>query len=134
MTPDPKWLELLKASGWQTTALAIAFGLILLAARIGWLPPLDPWMIQLAAFGLLVCGCLALASMGSAAVKFFPIQKWLKYWIDIERNKRQVANYIPHMTDKEREIIGYLLTHNQTTFTAGSDGGHARTLLARGIV
>ena len=30
MTPDPKWLEILKASGWQTTGLACAFGVFLL--------------------------------------------------------------------------------------------------------
>ena len=38
------------------------------------------------------------------------------------------------MTTKEREIIAYLLAKNQKTFTAASDGGHARTLLSRGIV
>jgi hypothetical protein len=134
MTPDPKWLEILKASGWQTTALAAAFGLFLLAGRMGWLPPLDPWMIQLAAFGFLVCGCLAVANMGAAAVRFFPIQKWLKFWIDVHRNKRQIVKYIPHMTSKEKEIIAYLLANNQTTFIAAADGGHAATLLARGIV
>jgi hypothetical protein len=30
MAPDPRWLEILKASGWQTTALAVASGLFLL--------------------------------------------------------------------------------------------------------
>ena|ERR1700730_7767998 len=39
-------------------------------------------MIHLAAFGFLVCACLAVANMGAAAVRFFPIQKWLKFWID----------------------------------------------------
>jgi hypothetical protein len=38
------------------------------------------------------------------------------------------------MTSKEREIIAYLIANNQTTFTAPIDGGHAATLLARGIV
>jgi hypothetical protein len=134
MTPDPKWLEILKASGWQTTALAVACGLFLLAGRTGWLPPLDPWMIQLAAFGFLVCGCLALASIGSAALKFFPVQIWLRHWIDNYRIERQVEKYIAHMTAKERQIIAYLLAKNQTTFTAVSTGGHAATLLARGII
>jgi hypothetical protein len=134
MTPDPKWLEILKASGWQTTALAAAFGLFLIAGRTAWLPPLDPLMIQFAALGLLVCGCLALASMGAAALKFFPLQTWLKFWIDVYRNKRQIIKYIPHMTPREKQIIAYLLANNQTTFTAAADGGHAATLLARGIV
>jgi hypothetical protein len=38
------------------------------------------------------------------------------------------------MTSKEKEIIAYLLANNQTTFIAAADGGHAATLLARGIV
>ena len=53
------------------TALATAFGLFLLAARMRLLPPLDTWMIQLAALGFLVCVCLALASVGNAALKIF---------------------------------------------------------------
>jgi hypothetical protein len=42
----------------------------------------------------------------------------------------------PQVTEQkeEREIIAYLLAKNQKTFTAASDGGHARTLLSRGIV
>src|SRR5271165_2038798 len=62
MTPDPKWLEILKASGWQTAALAAACGLFLLVGRWGWLPPLDPWVIEAAVFGLFVTGFLTVAS------------------------------------------------------------------------
>lgn len=38
------------------------------------------------------------------------------------------------LTKKEREIISYLLHHNQRMFTADLDGGHAATLISRGIV
>jgi hypothetical protein len=134
MTPDPRWLEILKASGWQTTALATAFGLFLLAAHIGWLPPLDPWMLHLAALAFLVCMCLALASMGSAAIKIFPVQKWLVYWMNTERKKKEIRKYIPHMTEDEKAIIAYLLARNQKVFTVESDGGHAVTLMSMGIV
>ena len=65
MTPDPRWLELLKASGWQTLAIAGACGLFLLLAHWRWLPPLDPWMIQLAAFSLLLAALLAFASIAA---------------------------------------------------------------------
>jgi hypothetical protein len=134
MTPDPRWLEILKASGWQTTALATAFGLFLLAAHIGWLPPLDPWTIHLAALGFLVCACLALASMGSAALKIFPAQRWFVCWINTERKKSEIRKYIPHMTEREKAIIAYLLARNQKVFTVESDGGHAVTLISMGIV
>jgi len=48
--------------------------------------------------------------------------------------QREVAEYIPYLTEREREIIGYLLAHNQKMFTNTPDCGHANTLLARGIV
>ena len=47
---------------------------------------------------------------------------------------KTIENYIPHMTDKEREIIAYLLNKNQKTFTCAADGGYANTLMSRGIV
>jgi hypothetical protein len=134
MTPDPRWLEILKASGWQTAAIAIACGLFLLSAHLGWLPPLDPWMILLAVAGLLLCGCLAVASFFSALFKFFPIHKWFAHWINIRRQKRAARNYIPHMTSEERQIIAYLLAKNQKMFTCAHDGGYATTLISRGIL
>jgi hypothetical protein len=134
MTPDPRWLEILKASGWQTAAGAAACGLFLLIGYWGWLPPLDPWMVQLAAFAFLLCAFLATASVITAALKFFPIQKWVVHWRNIRKAKTGLRAYIPHMTQHERAIIAYLLAKNQKTFTASSDGGYAATLLSRGIV
>jgi hypothetical protein len=132
--PDPKWLELLKASGGQTAALALACGLFLLVADWGWLPPLDAWMIQAAAFGFLVCGLLALAAFGAAINKTIPVRQWIIHHVNEKRFQKEVRNYIPHMTEKEREIIGYLLTKNQKQFTADQDGGYATSLISRQIV
>jgi hypothetical protein len=134
MAPDPRWLEILKASGWQTAAVAAAYGLFLLIAHLGWLPPLDAWMILLAVILLLIFGFLAVASVISATLKFFHVQTWLLHWINKHRAKRAVRDYIPHMTERERMIIGYLLAKNQKMFTAASDGEYAATLLSRGIV
>ena len=50
------------------------------------------------------------------------------------REQQDVEDYISYMTKKEREIIAYLLTHNQKMFTNTLDCGHANTLLSRGIV
>jgi hypothetical protein len=50
------------------------------------------------------------------------------------RAQREVAEYVPHMTAKERQIIAYLLAHNQTMFTNTPDGGYANTLISKGIV
>lgn len=74
MTPDPRWLEILKASGWQTAAIAAACGVLLWAERAHWLPPFDPWMVQLAATAMIICALLALASFMSNLV--VQIGKW----------------------------------------------------------
>jgi hypothetical protein len=130
MTLDSKWLEILKASGWQTTAIAATCGLFLLFAHWGWLPPLAPWMIHFASFGSLLCGFLAFMAILSSA----PVQNWIMHWITIHKKKRAVRDYIPHMTEQERKIISYLLAKNQKTFTYTIDGGYAVTLISRGIV
>ena len=43
MTPDPKWLEILKANGWQTTALACAFSVFLLLRISAWCSLKSRW-------------------------------------------------------------------------------------------
>jgi hypothetical protein len=126
MTPDPKWLEILKASGLQTAAIAAACALFLLLARLGWLPPLEPWMIIIATFVLVLCGFLTIAAILSSTL----FKKWMKYLKD----KRAVREYIPYMTAKEREIISYLLAKKKKTFFYTIDGGYAATLISRGIV
>jgi hypothetical protein len=82
----------------------------------------------------LLFGLLAAANFITSAHRFFPLDKWAIYYINLRRSKREVERYIPHMTTKEREIIAYLLAKNQKTFLAAIDGGHAATLLSRGIV
>jgi hypothetical protein len=73
MTPDPRWLEILKASGWQTAAIAIASGALLWANHESWLP-LDLWMVQLAAAAMAICGFLTLASFANKSA--IQIEKW----------------------------------------------------------
>lgn len=132
--PDPRWLDILKASGWQTTGLAAAAVVLLVINQLGWLPPLDPWVIQLAAVGGLVCGFLALASMGSALFKMFPMQIWILHYLKRRQRARAVLDYLPHMSEREKRIIGYLLARNQTMLTMASDGGYAVTLLSKGVM
>jgi hypothetical protein len=134
MTPDPRWLEILKASGWQTLAIAAACSAFLLIGRWGWLPTLDPWMILAATFGLLLTGFLALASFISATFQFFPMSAWIVQWGRIRRAKRELRDYIPYMIERERMIIAYLLSQNQKTFLAEADGGYASTLMSRGFI
>jgi hypothetical protein len=54
------------------------------------------------------------------------------------RSKREeherIVGEIPHLTEKEREIIGCLLAKNQRVFTNTPDGGYAITLISKGMV
>jgi hypothetical protein len=69
MTPDPKWLEILKASGGQSASLAVACGVFLLVAHLGWIPEPYPWMVQAAVFVLILSGMLAITSFITAFPK-----------------------------------------------------------------
>src|SRR6266849_7796713 len=136
MSADPRWLEILKASGWQTTALTAAAALTLYLNAAKRFPiPLDSWVIQTAEVSLLVCGCLSLASIGSSIAKASsgPRARLARRWA-IRKAQHQVEKDIPSMTTKEREIIGYLLTKNQKMFDYTADGGDANTLISKQIV
>ena len=52
----------------------------------------------------------------------------------MRQKTKEARDFISYMTDKDREIIGFLLYHNQKTFQADSDGGYAASLIARGII
>jgi hypothetical protein len=45
-----------------------------------------------------------------------------------------ISEELSELSERERDIIAYLLHHNQRMFTADLDGGHASTLMARGLV
>jgi hypothetical protein len=134
MAADPRWLEILKATGGQSLALGFACGGLLLVHYLGLIPALEPWMVHAATFGAILGGMLALASLGSAFYKFYPIDGWARYYIREHRAKKDTEKYIPFMSRKEKEIIAYLLASQTKTFTAAGDGGHAVTLISRGIV
>jgi hypothetical protein len=134
MNIEARWLDILKATGPQTTAIAIACLIFLMLPTWGVISPLEAWERHLVVFALLVCGLLAVASVLTAAYTFFPAGRWLSYWINNWRLKHQVAAYIPFMTEKDRKIIAYLLEKNQKQFTGASDGGYAVGLISRGII
>jgi len=135
MNLDWKWLDsFLKASGPKSAAIALACGVFLLIAHWQWIPPLDPWVIQVAAFVLLLTAFLTLASFASILNSVFQPREWLVHGYKIHKDKRMVRKYIPFMNEQEREIIAYLLARNEKTFEADSDGGRAASLLSHGIV
>ena len=132
--PDPKWLELLKASGPQAAALALACLLLFVAPKWGILEPLPSWVGIFTFFFGVLAAALALFSFLSSAYTFIPLHKWANYYYTRRNEKKAALDYLPYMTPKEKEIIAYLLENNLKTFTMARDGGYAVTLISRGIV
>ncbi|MFZ0852614.1 MAG: hypothetical protein WAO08_25845 [Hyphomicrobiaceae bacterium] len=132
---DPRWLEILKASGWQTTFAALGCAIFLLLAERGVIPAQSlPSVIPIMWCAFLLSSALALASIAQSAARAFPVDLWVRRWFLRRKAKREVADYIPFMSDKERQIIGYLLKYRRKTFDSADDGGYAAPLIARGIV
>jgi hypothetical protein len=133
MGPDPRWLDILKASVWQQLAVAGACGLFVWLVTVGVVPTDGKavW-IGLPAFVGLVCLGLALAAVVSTSAR--GLQPRVARWGGIYRERKAARRYIPCMTTKEREIIGYLLHHNQKVFQSTQDGGYAAPLISVGIV
>jgi hypothetical protein len=98
------------------------------------IPSAEAWEIRAAAFGFLLFGSPWLANVVAALLQFFPPAPWLARWIAIRREQAHLRAYIPNMTDKEREIVGYLLEKNQKLFIAAQDGGYAMPLVSQRIV
>ena len=59
---------------------------------------------------------------------------YVKLFVIRRQERRKLRDYIPYMTDKDKEIIGYLLHNRQKLFSTCSDGGYASELIARGFI
>jgi hypothetical protein len=115
-------------------AIALACGAYWYCAVKGILPGAEQWEIRAAGFGVMLFGFLWFASAISALLDFIPPRKWILHWLGERHERARVKDYIPHMTDIERQIIGYLLTKNQKMFVATLDGGHAMPLISQQII
>lgn len=136
---DPnKWLEVLKVAittaGIYKLALAAVCGLYWFAASKQIIPSAEDWEIRVAALGFILFGLLWIVNVFAAVLRWLSPASWLHYWIQQGREQAHVRNYIPSMTEKEREIIGYLLARNQKLFIAPHDGGSAMPLISQRIV
>jgi hypothetical protein len=140
--PDAKWLSaIIEASGPKTTALALASAAVVFGRRydVLGLSDLPRLVVQVATVTMILFGSLSLISTvvaswraGHAGVSSVLAERRKRR--SREAAEQAVRDYLPHLTEKERQIIGFLLAKNQKTFTATPDGGYARTLLARRLV
>jgi hypothetical protein len=136
---DPRWLEILKASGWQTAAIATACLLILAADRFEFIPKLDPWMIQLTAAAMAICALLAVASCISKSSAVYN-----KVAANI-RKRRALAYAIDTLNPDETDFLKGQINKSESTvqlhpFNAGSmrafvhQSGLYQGLQSKGIV
>jgi len=77
---------------------------------------------------------LFLVGIASSANLIFKPRIKLQRWMTRRREAKEAERYIPFMSEKEREIISYLLQRKEKMFTAASDGGYAATLISRRII
>ncbi|MCY1126172.1 hypothetical protein OU426_04835 [Frigidibacter sp. RF13] len=137
---DAKWLELLKASGWQLGALSLSLAAFWALIKFGVLPAIDmPLIVYGLPLAVLVTGFLALfgaAEQGAGVLA----EKRRKAVAERDQQKKlqnqkdELAAYLPFLTDREKRILGYLLHNSQKTFTAHIDGDLAASLYNRGFV
>lgn len=131
-----KLFDLLKASGWQALFVSLGlFGYLALQANgvidTDSAPYLIPivWLIAIALAGV------ALASFADFVIrKVSEYQKRSAYRAAEATRRTAFIEGIPRLSDRERQIFGYLLEKNLTRFDADSTGGYASNLIAKGYV
>ncbi len=135
---DPgKWIDGIKsaisAGASYKFALAAICGIYWYLSAWHYVPT-SVWQIQASSFGCVFFTLLWVANVVSVFADIFRPRDFFVHRIELRRQSREVENYLPHLGEKEREIIAYLLAHNQKSFIAAMDGGHAMLLITRAIV
>ncbi|MBL9047479.1 MAG: super-infection exclusion protein B [Tabrizicola sp.] len=137
---DPRWLEILKASGWQLFAVCVSLSFFWMLLRSEYLPPLDsPWVVYGLPLAILVSGSLSLVSLLEfIARKISRLISERKQASqkreDYLKRSQRFRNYLPHLTETELRILRYLFQQNQKTFVADVTGDLASTLYNQGFV
>jgi Super-infection exclusion protein B len=124
----------LSTGGWYKLAVTAAAGLYWIGARLGHVPDAQPWELRLSAALFLFFGLLTVANLATVLGNFLRPGPWIVTQMRLQRAQRAVRDYIPHMTEQEKQIVAYLLAKHQKMFRADRNGGYAATLLSRGII
>jgi hypothetical protein len=121
------------AAGVYKLAFALVAGTYWFVATRGIIPDANSWEIRAAAFATLLFAFLWLGNIAAVLLDFFQPRVWVAHFFTVRGEKAFLRSYISSMTPKEREIIGYLLAHNQKLFIAAQDGGYALPLISQRI-
>jgi hypothetical protein len=130
-----KFVDLLKASGWQMAMIAVACALLLYLSAAGVIPGIEPGWTLVVWAGMLIAAGLAIASL-LASLQRVSEAAWRRRQQRqaVRREEQAFRDYVPYLTENERQILGYLREKKLKSFLADHDGGYAGTLLARGFV
>ncbi|MEQ8269065.1 MAG: hypothetical protein RH982_17875 [Parvibaculum sp.] len=131
-----KYLDLLKASAWQVGMLAVASYVFIYLSKVGVVPALNPPWVEILAWALaLGCTALAFAPIGSG-FQSLAERFWKSYQQKVLATgiRQAFIDDIPFLSEKEMQILAYLLQKKEKRFIADHDGGYAATLLAKRYV
>lgn len=132
-----EWLiEVLRIAGWRAAGLAVGCFLLLWLVDSGLSPVIvEPLVLQFLFVGGVLSACLAVAGLIMAVpAATEPLRARTRLWLARRAAKEEFRQYLPFLSAKDRQILGYLLHHNQKSFTAAIDGGYAAVLIARGFI
>lgn len=129
-----KLADILKAGTLPALAVALAAGALLLGFDRGVVPiPGDSYIF--ATWAALAIGTtLTLTGALKALSNFVKPSVWIVHLRNKRDRERKAEEHIKYMTERDRDIIAYLLHHNQKTFSGAMDGGYARELIALGLI
>jgi hypothetical protein len=146
--PDSNWLKALEIKGSTAAAVAVACIMILVMAFAGWffLDTLPAWVKAVVA----AVAFLAIALTGGNVLQWFIDEsskkrerrrqeeeqraEERKREDTQERHRQKVLGYLDTLSDREYEILSYLVQKNQQSFTAEMGGTRIATLQQKGLI
>jgi hypothetical protein len=129
---DMGWLSAaLKVAAWRAAAVATACA-ILFFLRPFEIP--EEWIWVIGLVGLVSASITAFSLIEALWLMATRFDRWFWAFIETKRKQRTVLRDLDTLSQEEREIFGYLLAHNQRSFSGAIDGGYANTLIAKGLI
>jgi hypothetical protein len=115
--------------------IAVACGAFIYLSTAGILPSMEPgWLLFVWAVLLIAVG-LAIAAFVNWLQK--PLNSAWVAWRRrraVKKAEQEFRDYMPYLSPKDRQILGYLRAKKMKTFVADDDAGYASTLLSRRFI
>lgn len=136
--PDLSWIVRLLDLGlriWLGLAAACAILVFGQSWGLSFLTDIPPTATAIAKVGLVVFGCLSIASILAAAWRCL---EWtwsiVKKRVARARYQKAAEKSLGDLTKQEREILAFLVTRGERHFRTNVSGGFAAGLIGRGLI